>query len=271
MPVTQPAISDLLAQPKGSLMYIDADCHISSRAPLDGISMDELVRQLDAVGVDKAICWPMVSYTREMATDNRAIYEGAKQHPERVIPFGGVNPRLGVDVARDELERCIESYGMRGVKLNGARDGYAIDDPVLSLPLIDRIAEARLALALHVGANDFEKTHPYRVAKISERHPELPILIVHMGGAAHPDLHDAVIDLAARYPNWYLIDSETDYRKELEALEVLGPSRLCYGSDTPFCPMRYEWGLRQVVLSDLSPEDRALVLGGNLARLFELS
>ncbi len=52
---------------------------------------------------------------------------------------------------------------------------------------------------------------------------------------------------------------------------MLGPSRLCYGSDTPFCPMRYEWGLRQVVLSDLSPEDRALVLGCNLARLLELS
>ena len=80
-------------------MYIDADCHISSRAPLDGISVDELVRQLDAAGVDKAVCWPMVSYTREMATDNRAIYEGAKLHPDRLIPFGGVNPRLCVDLS----------------------------------------------------------------------------------------------------------------------------------------------------------------------------
>lgn len=252
-------------------MYIDADCHISSRAPAQGISIDGLLAQLDAAGVDKAVCWPMVSYTREMATDNRAIYEGAKQHPDRIIPFGGVNPLLGLDLAQDELERCIESYGVRGVKLNGARDGYSIDDPTLSLPLIDKIAEAGLVLALHIGANDFERTHPYRVAKISARHPQLPIMIVHMGGAAHPDLHDAVIDLAAQHPQWYLIDSETDYRKELKALEELGASRVCYGSDTPFCPMRYEWALRQVVLTDLTPEDRALVLGGNMARLFNLA
>ena len=251
-------------------MYIDADCHISSRAPAQGVSIDGLLVQLDAAGVDKAVCWPMVSYTREMATDNRVIYEGAKLHPDRIIPFGGVNPLLGVELAKDELKRCIESYGMRGVKLNGARDGYSIDDPALSLPLIDMIAAAGLVLAFHVGANDFEKTHPYRVAKISERHPDLPIMIVHMGGAAHPDLHDAVIDLAARYPNWYLVDSETDYRKELKALKELGPTRVCYGSDTPFCPMRYEWALRQVVLADLTPADRALVLGGNMARLLGL-
>jgi len=213
----------------------------------------------------------MVSYTREIATDNRAIYEGAKLHPDRIIPFAGVNPRLGLDLAKDELQRCIESYGVRGIKLNGARDGYYIDDPQLSLPLIDRIAEAGLVLSLHVGANDFERTHPYRVAKISQRHPELPIMIVHMGGAAHPDLHDAVIDLAASHPSWYLVDSETDYRKELKALQVLGPSHVCYGSDTPFCPMRYEWALRQVVLADLEPVERALVLGGNIARLLGIS
>jgi len=252
-------------------MYIDADCHISSRAPSQGISVDELLRQLDAAGVDKAVAWPMVSYTREMDSDNRAIYEGAQQHPDRIIPFGGVNPLLGLEAAQDELQRCIEVYGMRGVKLNGARDGYYIDDPRLSLPLIDRIAHAGLVLAFHVGANDFEKTHPYRAAKVSEQYPDLPIMIVHMGGAAHPDLHDAVIDMAAAYPNWHLIDSETDYRKELQALEVLGAKRVCYGSDTPFCPMRYEWALRQVVLADLSPEDRALVLGGNMARLFGLA
>ncbi len=173
---------------------------------------------------------------------------------------------------RDSLLFLIDTvFKAAARKLNGARDGYYIDDPALSLPLIDRIAEAGLVLALHIGANDFERTHPYRVAKISARHPQLPIMVVHMGGAAHPDLHDAVIDLAAQHPQWYLIDSETDYRKELKALHELGASRVCYGSDTPFCPMRYEWALRQVVLADLAPEDRALVLGGNMARLFNLA
>jgi predicted TIM-barrel fold metal-dependent hydrolase len=252
------------------MMYIDADCHVSSRHSGPGIGIDELLRQMDEVGIDRAVCWPMVSYTREMATDNRAIYEGARAHPERIINLSGVNPLLGLEEARDELRRCIEVYGVKGVKLNGARDGYYIDDPALSLPLIEIAAEAGIAVAFHCGANDFEKTHPFRIAKISDQFPDLPIMMVHMGGSGNPSIHDAVIDFAIRYTQWYLIDSEADYRKVLQALTVLGADRICTGSDTPFCPMRYEWAIRRAVYQDLDEDSRALVMGGNIARLFAL-
>jgi len=251
-------------------MFIDADCHIAANPAGIGIGIDELLRRMDQVGVDKAICWPMVSYTREIAPDNQAIYEGAKRHPDRIINFGGVNPLLGVEEAKEELTRCIEEYGVKGVKLNGARDGYYIDDPHLSLPLIEMIAQAGIVLALHCGSNDFERTHPFRIAKISEMFPDLPIMVVHMGGAGRPALHDAVIELAQKYPTWYLIDSEADYRKVLQAVEILGAERVCYGSDTPFCPMKFEWGIRQVIYQELSDEERGLVLGGNMARLLHL-
>ncbi len=248
-------------------MRIDADCHLAAPSNGSGIGADELLRRLDAVGVDMAITWPMVSYTRVIAPDNAAIHAAHRAHPDRIIPFGGVNPLLGLEAARDELERCIEIYGVRGIKLNGARDGYYIDDPQLSLPLVERIAEAGLVLAFHCGANDFEKTHPYRIAKISARFPELKIMIVHMGGSGLPDIADAVADLARQHPNWFLIDSEVDYRKIHSALAALGPQRICYGSDTPFCPMRFEWGLRQVIYQDLAEAERELIFGGNAARM----
>lgn len=251
-------------------MRIDADCHLSADPARYGIGADELIRRLDEVGVDKAITWPMVSYTREIAPDNKAIYEAVQKYPDRIINFGGVNPMLGMDKARDELRRCIEQYGVRGVKLNGARDGYDIDDPDRSLPLVEMINDAGIALAFHCGANDYERTHPFRIAQVSEAYPDLNIMIVHMGGGASPDISEAVMEFAAMYPQWYLIDSEADYRKVLAGLQALGPDRICYGSDTPFCPMRYEWGIRQTVYQDLSEQDRDKVLGGNIARMLGL-
>ena len=250
-------------------MRIDADCHLAAPSNGTGIGADELLRRLDEVGVDRAITWPMVSYRRDIAPDNAAIHAAWQAHPDRIIPFGGVNPMLGVAEAAQELERCIAN-GVRGITLNGARDGYAIDDPVLSLPLIERIAGAGLALAFHCGVNDLERTHPWRIARISAQFPELNILLVHMGGSGSPDMAQSVIDLATENPRWLLIDSEADYRKVLLALNTLGAERLCYGSDTPFCPMRYEWGLRQVVYQDLSAAQRDLVLGGNIARVLGL-
>jgi predicted TIM-barrel fold metal-dependent hydrolase len=249
-------------------MRIDADCHIA--AGQHGIGIDELLRRLDAVGVEKAVCWPMVTYAREIYPDNRAIYDGYKAHPDRIIPFGGVNPMLGMQQAQDELKRCIEEYGVVGVKLNGARDGYYIDHPELSLPLVQTIADRGIALAFHCGANDFEKTHPFRIASISDAYPNLRIMIVHMGGGAQPSMSDAVIDLAKRYRNWWLIDSEADYRKIHRALKVLGAERVCYGSDTPFVPMRFEWGIRQVVYQDIGEAERTMVFGDNMARMLGL-
>lgn len=248
-------------------MFIDADCHISSRATDSQGTIHQLLRDLDELGVEKAICWPRVALPREIASDNRAIYEGAKAHPDRIIAFCGVNPCLGPQEAKEELKRCIEVYGVKGVKLNGARDGYYVDDPELSFPLIDMIAGAGLVLALHCGSNDFERTHPFRIAKISDAYPHLPIMVVHMGGSGRPDLHDATIEFAATRHNWYLVDSEADYRKVLKALRVLGPDRILYGSDNPFCPMRFEWGIRQAIYQYLSEADRAKVLGENAARM----
>ena len=49
---------------------------------------------------------------------------------------------------------------------------------MLSLPLIDVIAEAGIVLGFHCGSNDFEKTHPFRIAKISDRHPDLKIMVM---------------------------------------------------------------------------------------------
>ncbi len=110
-------------------MIIDADCHISSRK-LDALAITatELIAQMDRAGVDKALVWLKPPYNKEIAPENRAVYDAMRAYPDRLLGFGWVNPRLGDRAARDTIKQCFEEYGFYGIKFNGAQDEYVIDD-----------------------------------------------------------------------------------------------------------------------------------------------
>ena len=136
----------------------------------------------------------------------------------------------------------------------------------------EEIARAGKLLAFHVGADAFEHTHPFRVAKVARMFPELQILMVHMGGVGHHALTDAAIEIAQEHPNITLIGSKVEAKEILHAIKTLGASRLCFGSDAPFTLMRVEVAKYNALLDgEVSSEEKEQVMGGNIARLFGLN
>ena len=248
-------------------MITDADCHISPERDELAITADDLIAMMDECGVDRALCWLKPPYTRRVGECNRAVCEAERAHPDRIIGFGWANPRLGVAAARDEATRCLQDYGFPGVKLNGAQDEYFIDDERLSLPVIERIAELGGVVAFHVGSDAYERTHPFRVAKVAARFPETRFLLAHMGGVGVPSLHEATIEFAQRQGNLYLIGSAAQSKAILKAVRTLGAERVCYGSDVPFALMHVELARYEALLKDLDEDERSLVMGGSLARI----
>jgi hypothetical protein len=254
-------------------MIIDADTHISP-TPEGGnsITTDELLQHMDRAGVDKALAWLQPPYLRDVRPANRYIHDAMRAHPDRILGFGWVDPHLGVDAMRDEITRCVDDYGFYGVKLNGAQNSFYIDEPTRALPLIDAIAEAGTRIAFHIGTDAYDKTHPFRLGKIAQRHPDLPILAVHMGGVAHHDLTNAMIEIAAEHNNITLIGSAVRARPILKAIKTLGADRVCFGSDTPFNLMRVEVAKYNALLDgEVTPEEHAAIMGGNIARLFGIA
>ncbi len=253
-------------------MIVDADVHVSPT--FEGgssITAEELLKRMDRAGVDKAVTWLQPPYTREVDQANEYIFEAAKKYPDRILGFGWADPNLGVDKAKDMVKKCVNCYGFYGVKLNGAQNSYYIDDPKLSLPVIDEIAKTGKILALHVGSDAFDRTHPFRIAKIARRYPELTILVVHMGGVAHSDMTNAVIEFAGYHPNMILIGSAVRPQPILKAVKNLGADRVCFGSDTPFELMHVEIAKYNALLEDeITNDEKSLVMGGNIQRIFGL-
>jgi uncharacterized protein len=253
-------------------MIIDADCHLSPVAlPGGSITADELIPRMDAAGVDQALCWLQPPYTRHLDEANAYIHRAASEHPDRILPFGWADPNLGVPEAIDMARRCVEDYRCHGVKLNGAQNSFYVDDPERAWPVIEAIAETGKMLAFHVGADAFDRTHPFRVAKAAKAFPETNMFMVHMGGVGHQDISAAAIEFATRFENLYLIGSSVRSKAILQAVRTLGPQRVCFGSDTPFDFMKVELARYRALLGDeLSAAELADVLGGNVARLLDL-
>jgi predicted TIM-barrel fold metal-dependent hydrolase len=249
-------------------MIIDADCHISPLREGNTITVDELLRRMDGAGVDEAVVWLTPPYGREIDALNEYVHKAVKAHPDRLLGFGWADPRLGLDKARDAVKRCVYEYGFHGVKLNGAQNDYYIDDPQLSLPIVEEIAATEKLIAFHCGVDALDKTHPSRIATIADRYPHMQILCVHMGGVGMPDMAKAAIELAKDHANVTLIGSEVDHLRVLEAINRLGPTRVCFGSDTPFALMHVCVAMYQALLRDLDTEAIGRVMGLNILELF---
>jgi predicted TIM-barrel fold metal-dependent hydrolase len=249
-------------------MVIDADTHISPTGEdAMAITYADLLRRMDQAGVEKALVWLRPPYMRTIDQSNAYVHHAVRAHPDRLLGFGWADPNFGVEQAVAQVRRCIEEYGFFGVKLNGAQNSFYIDDPQRSLPVIEAIASSGKLLAFHVGADAFEQTHPFRVAKIARRFPDLRILMVHMGGVGHADLTNAAIEMAQECPNLTLIGSGVRYPAVLKAIHTLGEERVCFGSDTPFSLMHVEVAAYRALLQDLSDEAQDLIMCGNIARV----
>ncbi|NLG51924.1 MAG: amidohydrolase family protein [Chloroflexi bacterium] len=249
-------------------MLIDADCHISSSKFNNvAITADELIAKMDRDGVDKALVWIAPPYTRDIEPENKALYEATRRYPDRLLGFGWANPHLGHQRTLDDIHRCFEEYGFLGIKFNGAQDDYVIDDPELALPYIEEAARFGKPIAFHIGADFYENTHPIRMGRIAARYPNIPMLMVHMGGAALPSLDRSAVEVAAEHPNITLIGSAVSPKSILRAIQVLGPDRVAYGSDTPFQLLHVELAKYRALLRDLPADAQVRVMGGTIARV----
>jgi predicted TIM-barrel fold metal-dependent hydrolase len=252
-------------------MIIDADVHISPAFESgNSLSAEELLKRMEKAGVGKAVTWLQPQYMREVDKANKYVYEAMRKHPDRILGFGWVDPNLGVEKAKKAVKKYVYEYEFYGVKLNGAQNNFYIDDPVLSVPVIEQIAETGKLLAFHVGTDAYDRTNPFRVAKIAKQFPKLQILMVHMGGVAFSDLTNAAIEVAKEHSNLTLIGSGVRTNPILKAIKTLGSSRVCFGSDTPFDLMHVEVARYNAMLEGLPEKDQFNVMAGNIIRLLKL-
>jgi hypothetical protein len=251
-------------------MIFDADTHLSPRQEgNNSIGIEKLVELMDHSGVDKCLSWvypPYIKTNLNSAVDY--VAEAMKKYPDKIYGFGWIDPNLGMENALELTKRCMEEYGFYGVKLNGSQNKYYVDDPEKTYPIIEEVKKAGGVVAFHTGSDDVDHVHPYRVKNVIKDFPDMNFLMIHMGGA----VSKAAIEVAQEYSNVTLVGSEVAKPAVLNAIRILGTTRVAFGSDTPFCIMSAETAAYQAMLKEegLSLAEIEDVMYGNIARILKV-
>jgi len=224
-----------------------------------------VLREARHYGVDR-ICLSSVANASESPTPeqvregNDSVLRLVSDYPEAIIGLCFVNP-LHADDALREIDRCFQA-GMRGIKLLIACP--ASDERVD--PIAARAAELRLPILQHAWyKRDDQKPNesiPANVAALAARHPKTMIVMAHLTGCGERGLADI-----APYKNLSVDTSggEPEAGVTEMAVRKLGPYRVVFGTDAH--GRGYAAALGKVLGAKLSPRVKALILGGNAARL----
>lgn len=271
---------------------------------------DAQIEDLDRLGIDVAVvssptviqgtAWADAATAVELnRLVNDMMVEWTTRHPGRFVGSFTL-PLQDMDVAMEELGRCVDELGLRLVNMPAHADGRYLGDPSFA-PFWQTVAERELTVFVHPhGVEDrwFQQYslwnsvgQPIEEAKVMssliyegvlERHPELRIVMAHGGGyLPHyfgrldrnvTNLPDSARNISRR-PSEYLRNFYYDtclYEPAmLEALaDRVGADRIVMGSDYPVGETDPVGFVERC--GRFSADDLEQVKGGTAARLLGL-
>lgn len=192
--------------------------------------------------------------------DNQLTLEVTERIPNAAALYW-VHPHEQGWLAAAEKFLDTDTVRVRGVKLHPLLDSFHPSDPMLD-PLMDMLAERGLAALFHTG--HAITSEPMQLLALIDRHPDVDVVLGHMGGQNIFYVQDA-LELAARFPRVWLETSAMPMH-DLVRRAQLATGRVLYGSDATCHP----WQAQRPVVehSGLDEHNMAAVLGANAERLF---
>jgi predicted TIM-barrel fold metal-dependent hydrolase len=289
--------------PSGDFTVLDAHTHLFSRkffeslATQSGMTVPDVAAKLgwDVPPQDPGelgTLWAeeldryVVSRAALIASipgDEASVIAAKAACPKRILAYAMVNPLA---------EGAAVAEGLDAICLFPAMHRYSINDPKVQ-PLLDQAVDQSCVVFVHCGVLsvgvrkklglpslfDMRYSNPLHLHPVALHNPRLNFVIPHFGAGYLKE----TLMLADLCPNVYLdtsssnswmryegLDLKTVFRR---ALDVVGASRLLFGTDSSFFPRGWNYDIFEAqsgALFDLgvSTSDTRLILGENLERMF---
>jgi len=242
---------------------------------------DRWVLELDRCGVSRAALMSSVPF------DEASVAAAVARHPSRFVGYFMMDPTHPDAVTR--VVEILERPGMRVPCLFPAMQHYSLHDDRVMRVIQAASAHSAAAVFVHCGVLsvgvrkklglpsnfDISQGNPLDLHHAALAFPKLPFIIPHFGAGMFRE----ALMVADACPNVLLDTSSSNgwirYHPGLtleavfkQALEVAGPDRLLFGTDSSFFPRGWQRAVyeRQMALVPAEAADR--VFSANFNRVF---
>jgi predicted TIM-barrel fold metal-dependent hydrolase len=248
-------------------MIIDSHSHLANgRRGLfsNVLSPSELMDEFLSRGVEKAIVFTGDGFWGDYRTSNTLLAEQVKPFPQFYIPWATVHPYDG-QAAVDEIRRCVEVLGMRGLKFHSWLQGFSVSSSGM-YTIVEESIKQRIPITFHDGTPPYSS--PLQIANLARLYPEATIILSHSGLR---DLWpDAMIAAQEQKNIWLGLPGPTLAGMQ-SIVETIGADRILFGSDGGLGhPSAISYALRIINELKINNFDKEKILGLNIARLIHI-
>jgi hypothetical protein len=243
-------------------MIVDAHVHIgkSTRLQID-VDGEHLIRMADKIGLQQICCTDLTALFYDMHEGNKLLFGEMKRFPDRIIGYASLHStRFGTE-ALDELDRCANDYGMRGLKIYSTPQ-MSIAEPA-TIPILEKTVQLGFPILAHATPHECE----YLMTAV----PECKLMMAHAAAQpfAHGDWNRAIM-AAKRFPNLYLetASSTIDTGFLETCVRELGAEKIIFGSDIPLLDPYLQ--LSKIRDTNIESDQLDKILNGNILRLMRL-
>ena len=227
-----------------------------------GGSIERMLARAERVGIRRLCVTAHAAIGPDYVLGNRLVADAVQRYPERVIGYVTVNPNYPEDMA-EELDRCFAIPGFRGIKFHPELHGRRVDYPGYA-PALELAEQRGLPVLIHIWGEENIRD----AEQLAIRYPHANFILAHMGGA--PQVMYQALEVLNRRENVYgdLALSASPAENVEYLIREAGSRKILFGTDMPFYDPSFT--LARVVTADLSDEQKADILGGNIRRLMKL-
>jgi predicted TIM-barrel fold metal-dependent hydrolase len=235
---------------------IDAHAVLGDEHPYS-LSRDELLRRMDASGIEIAVARPMGA---ELVVDNRAGNRRVLTAGPRIRGWCTANPWFG-RAAVDELKRSRDQDAL-GLYLHPSRQGFMPIEPIAA-PLLEFASGVNWPVMFHTGS--YVQSDVLAVTEICRRFPNTRFVA---GWAGFTDMWFELPGAFASVPNLWFDAGMIWVDAVLQMSREHGPERIVFSGGEP--RNRYTVVLRALERHNLPAAHLAAILRDNARKLFGL-